>query len=143
MDPYLRAAECALRRSAAPALHLSELLRQVRCETRDLSLDGPRLQAGLLGRPDTFRVLDPWRGPWRFLRDEEQAPRSPDLDPWVVVVSDPADGDGVGHPSTRRLQACVRWLARDVDPRSGRALARWSVLVMSAEETRCALEAAA
>jgi hypothetical protein len=143
MDPYLRAAEYALRRSGAPALHLSDLLRQVRSETRDLSLDGARLQAGLLGRPDMFRVLDPWRGPWLFLREQEHTPHSPDLDPWVVVVSDPADGDGMGRPSTRRLQACVRWLARDVDPRSGHALARWSVLVMSAEESRYALEAAA
>lgn len=143
MDTYLRAAESALRRSAAPALHLSDVLRQVRSETRDLSLDAARLKTVLQRRPDLFRVLDPWRGPWRFLREPQRAAPPAELDPWVVVVSDPADGDGVGRASTRRLRACIRWLARGVDPRSEHALVRWSVLAMSAEEAGSALEAAA
>lgn len=143
MDPYLQAAEHALRRSPAPALHLTELLHQVRSETRDLSLDAPRLATALHGRPDLFRVLDPWRGPWRFLRDPESTSRPPELDPWVVVVSDPGNGDGEGRPASHRLKASVRWLARDIDPRSGRALARWSALALAAEEADDALRKAA
>lgn len=143
MDSYVRAAESVLRRTGAPALHLSDLLRQVRAETRDLSLDVARLRTVLRGRPDLFRILDPWRGPWRFLRDPEVAARPADLDPWVVVVSDPADGEGMSRASTRRLQACIRWLARGVDPRSERAVARWSLLAMAAQEVRDALDAAA
>lgn len=143
MDTYLRAAECALRRSAAPALHLTDLLHEVRCETRDLSLDAARLETALQARPDLFRVLDPWRGPWRFLREPEHSEGPRDLDPWVVVVSDPADGDGAGRRGTHRLSACIRWLARGVDPRSGRALARWSALALAAEEARDALQTAA
>ena len=143
MDTYLNAAERTLRRSAAPAMHLTDLLRQVRAETGDLSLDADRLQTALHTRPDLFRVLDPWRGPWRFLREPEPSARPAELDPWVVVVSDPGDGDGAGRPCMRRLRASVRWLAREVDPRSGRALARWSAMALAAEEADSALRKAA
>ncbi len=143
MDPYLQAAERALRRSSAPALHLTELLHQVRAETRDLSLDASRLATALHTRPDLFRVLDPWRGPWRFLRDPESSSRPAELDPWVVVVSDPAEGDGRGRPAIHLMRASVRWLARDIDPRSGCALARWSALALAAEEADGALGDAA
>jgi hypothetical protein len=142
MDTYLRAAERVLRRTAAPALHLTELLHEVRQETHDLSLDAGRLMAGLQGRPDVFRVLDPWRGPWRFLREPAAGTCGPRLDPWVVVVSDPAEENGAGTSPTGRLHTCVRWLARQVDPRSQRAVARWSALAISAEDTGNALRAA-
>jgi hypothetical protein len=148
MDPFLRAAESALRRSAEPALRLGELLRHVRADTRDLLLDGERLLSALRARPDRFRVLDPWRGPWRFIREPDSGD-PPGLDPWVVVVTDPADGDGdgvgmgVGRPSALRLRACVRWLARGVDGRSRCDVVRWSALAAAAAETHRALSTAA
>jgi hypothetical protein len=143
METYLRAAECILRRSDAPALHLTELLREVRLETRDLTLDAARLETALQRHPNLFRVLDPWRGPWRFLRSPDGSSPAHELDAWVVVVSDPGDGDGVGRSGALRLRACVRWLARGVDRRSPRAVARWSAMAMSAEAARNALRPAA
>lgn len=144
MDPLLRAAEAALRQSAAPALRLGDLLRQVRSDTRDLMLDAERLLGVLRAHPHRFRILDPWRGPWRFIREPGPSGASrTELDPWVVVVSDPAEGDGAGHPSARRMRACVRWLAAGVDTRSTRSLARWCRVASAADDARRALEAAA
>jgi hypothetical protein len=143
MDTLVHAAEAILRRATAPALRLTDLLRELRAEARDLSLDSERLLIALRARPDLFRILDPWRGPWRFIREPAAGLSGPGLDPWIVVVSDPAEQEGAGGAAARRLVACVRWLARGVDGRSPRALARWSALVLAAEEARGALDRAA
>jgi len=143
MDSCLVAAEAALRRSAAPALRLGDLLRHVRSDTRDPSLDRERLLRGLRTHPDLFRILDPWRGPWRFIREPDAWGGDPQLDPWVLTVSDPAGGDGAGRPAVRRMRSCVRWLATGVDTRSPRALAHWSRLALAADEARRTLDEAA
>jgi hypothetical protein len=143
MESCLVAAEAALRRSAAPALRLGELLCHVRSETRDLSLNRERLLRGLRAHPDLFRILDPWRGPWRFIREHDAWSSRTDLDPWVLTVSDPAVGDGAGRPAVRRMRSCVRWLATGIDARSPRALARWSRLALAADEARRTLDEAA
>lgn len=145
MDSCLVAAEAALRRSAAPALRLGELLSHVRSETRDLSLNRERLLRGLRAHPSLFRILDPWRGPWRFIRERDAWSSRVDLDPWVLTVSDPADGegDGAGRPVIRRMRSCIRWLANGIDTRSPRALARWSRLALAADEARRTLDEAA
>jgi hypothetical protein len=142
MDSCVLAAEATLRASAAPALRLGDLLHHVRSETRDLTLDRERLLRLLRARPDIFRILDPWRGPWRFIREPDTG-SGHTLDPWVLTVSDPAGGDGAGRPGVRKMRSCILWLAGGIDARSPRALARWSGLALAADEARRVLDEAA
>lgn len=141
MDRLLQAAETVLRRHAAPALRLTELLRHVRRDLGALTPDAEALRRALQTRPDRFRVLDPWRGPWRHVARDPSCPLGGD--PWVVVVGDPGD-DGVGLPkhgrettsrSERRLRASVRWLAAGIDGGTSGAVARFHVIAMAAETT--------
>ncbi|GMV05407.1 MAG: hypothetical protein AMXMBFR53_16860 [Gemmatimonadota bacterium] len=130
MESVLSAAEQILRRSGAPALRLSRLLEALRGHPGLPPLDGPGLRALLLRHPHRFRVLEPWRGPWRFVA-ERSGSGGGDDEPWVVAVRD--DGDGAGaelSPVARRVRASVRWLALSVDPHSGRSLVRWRGLLL-------------
>jgi len=132
MDALLRSAENVLRRHAAPALRLSELLGHVRSDTGLRTLDAGRLRGVLETRPDRFRLLDPWRGPWRFVREGSTTGRG--SDPWVVVVGDPGHEGGTeeGRPRPdRRLSASVRWLAVSLDPTSGRTVSRWHSIAVA------------
>jgi hypothetical protein len=132
MDALVRAAETVLRRQAAPALRLTELLEHVRAETGVRTLAADRLRAALERHPDRFRLLDPWRGPWRFVRDGPMP--SHVGEPWVVVVGDPGDQGGAQdtRPGVeRRLSASVRWLGTSVDAGSGRSLTRWHRMVVA------------
>ena len=47
----------------APALPLDQLVRQV--EDGGAAVGPDILLRALEARPDLFRVLNPWRGPWR------------------------------------------------------------------------------
>jgi hypothetical protein len=140
MDALVRSAENVLRRHAAPALRLSELLGHVRSETGLRTLDAGRLRGVLETRPDRFRLLDPWRGPWRFVRRGSTTGRG--VDPWVVVVGDPGDEGGAreGRPRPdRRLSASVRWLALTLDATSGRTVSRWHGIAVASDAARTAL----
>lgn len=141
MDRLLLAAEAALRHHAAPALRLTELLRQVRLRLGAITPDTEGLRRALQSRPDRFRVLDPWRGPWRHVaRDPALAPAG---DPWVVVVGDPGDDGADCYAGTsddlsrtqERLRASVRWLGTRLDGGTSRAVARFHVIAVAAERT--------
>jgi hypothetical protein len=137
MDALARSADTILRSQVAPALRLTELLERVRVDTGVRTLDADRLRAALELRPDRFRLLDPWRGPWRFVRS---GPTRPHVgEPWVVVVGDPGDQGGAQDTRSnveRRLSASVRWLGASVDARSGRALTRWHRMVVAESAVR-------
>ncbi len=137
MDALVLSAEMILRSQVAPALRLTDLLERVRADTGVRNLDAERLRAALELRPDRVRLLDPWRGPWRFVRSGAAPPRVGE--PWVVVVGDPGDQGAApdGRPSVaRRLSASVRWLGMSVDARSGRALTRWHRMVVAESAAR-------
>lgn len=140
MDALVNAAESVLRRHAAPALRLTELLQLVRAETGIGTLDALRLRSTLETHPDRFRLLDPWRGPWRFIRRVSDA-HTP-AEPWVVVVGDPGD-QGAPEPASRdveqRLRASVRWLGLTLDAGSSRAVARWHAMVLEESGARASL----
>ncbi len=138
MHEILHHAETALRRHPAPALRLHELLRLVRESTSNQSLDGRLLRTLLEEHPERFRILDPWQGPWRFAGIARDAGEEGD-DPWVVVITDPGDQDLVDPRPAARLRESVRWVARGVDPRSRRELARWHALMMASGEARVIL----
>lgn len=118
-----RAAE-TLARHPAPALSLDELVQQVRGGGTVVGPDV--LLRALEARPDLFRVLDPWRGPWR-----RASPRSwtPAATPWVVGLGRYPRVDGPAG----RLKASVAWLGRTLDDRSVLDLVRWLGMVREGE----------
>jgi len=137
MEHVLSAAEQILRASGAPALRLDTLLDELRATTGERALQGPRLRTLLEGRPDRFRVLDPWRGPWRTVAGAAAPLRG---EPWVVAVRDHGDGAGAyaAPRLSRRIRECVRWLGLDLDVASARRVVRWHGLLlegMAAEQT--------
>lgn len=143
MESILGAAEAALRQDGSPALRLSELLRLVRTRTRRLGLRADDLRRVLESDTQRFRVLDPWRGPWRHL-EAKDTPQEV-CDPWVLVVGDPGGDDarlGSFGPR-RRMGESVRWLGLGVDPRSLRELSRWHCVALSERRARRELEKAA
>jgi hypothetical protein len=142
MEHVLSAAEQILRASGAPALRLGALLDELRATTGERSLQASRLRSLLEGRPDRFRVLDPWRGPWRpVIRAEEAAGG----EPWVVAVRDGGDATGAyASPRlVRRIRECVRWLGLDLDAASARRVVRWQALVLEGLAAERALRKAA
>jgi len=137
MEALARSAEAILRSQDAPALRLTELVERVRADTGVRTLDPDRLRAVLEVRPDRFRLLDPWRGPWRFVRDGGGPAHVGE--PWVVVVGDPGVQGGAlpERPDVaRRLSASVRWLGARMDARSRPALARWHRMVVAERAAR-------
>lgn len=142
MEHVLSAAEQILRASGAPALQLHALLDELRATTGDRSLQAPRLRSLLEGRPDRFRVLDPWRGPWRAVARPEAPARG---EAWVVAVRDHGDASGAGGPARllRRLRECVRWLGLELDTTSVGRVVRWQTLVLEGLAADRALRRAA
>lgn len=130
MEPILAAAERILHQSGAPALRLTRLLGELHAASRAGSLDAPGLLALLRRHPDRFRVLDPWRGPWRSLGGDRDAGDDA-AEPWVVAVRDDGAGSAAGLDRvSRRLRESVRWLALCLDPQSARSVVRWRGLVV-------------
>lgn len=127
MNPIAVYAENTLRRHAHPALRLGELVDMVG-ERVDRSLDAARLRAILEGYPDRFRILDPWRGPWRT----ETEPQS---DVWVVAIGEPG-GPPPGAPAALKLRESVRWLGRGIDPRSRTDVSRWYAIALAERAVR-------
>jgi hypothetical protein len=137
MNAIASQAEHTLRNSPHPALTLSELLESV-SEIVDRTLSAARLRAILEGHPDRFRILEPWRGPWR-------SPPGTSLDgkgrpePWVVAVAEPDHPPDGASPAAINLRESIRWLARGVDPRSPSDVSRWYALALSERSVRQAL----
>ncbi len=138
MNEIVRQAEAALRRHAAPALRLRELLRLVRTRTSDRTLDARLLLTLLEEHPDRFRVLDPWQGPWRLAGIAGDTGEGAE-DPWVVLVTDPGEQDLADPRLAARLRESVRWMARGIDPRARRELIRWHAMMIAAEDARALL----
>ncbi len=117
-----------------PALRLSELLGPVG-EAVDRSLSVERLEEVLSEYPDTFRILDPWTGPWR----------TPDVGAsvaggaWVVLLDEPSPATPPPRGTVGTLRESVRWLARAVDGRSALSVSRWYAIALSEREARRAL----
>jgi len=137
MHPIAHCAERALHQHPHPALRLSELVALI-SERVDRSLDEVRLRAILEVHPDRFRILDPWRGPWKVgLEGPPEAWERRDA--WIVALTDPADPPDHGAPATLRLRESVRWLGKGVDPRSPSEVGRWYALALSERSLRAAV----
>lgn len=142
MEHVLSAAEQILRASGAPALRLTALLDELRATTGERSLQAGRLRSLLEGRPDRFRVLDPWRGPWRPVAQTDAEDQG---EPWVVAVRDGGDVTAAyASPRlVRRIRECVRWLGLDLDAASARRVVRWQALLLEGLAAERALRKAA
>jgi hypothetical protein len=129
-----RAAE-TLARHPAPALPLDELVEQVRDGG---TVVGPEvLLRALEARPDLFRVLDPWRGPWRCASPRSRASAGPRWPRWVVGLGPYPRGAGAGG----RLKSSLAWLGRTVDERSVLDLVRWLGMIREGERlTRAGIQ---
>jgi hypothetical protein len=133
MNPIAAFAENALRESMHPALRLRELVELV-AQRVDRSLDGPKLRAVLETYPDRFRILDPWRGPWRsVLAGDPEGALGCDV--WVVAVTAP-DRPPDGPPVAIKLRETVRWIGRGIDPRSQREVSRWYAIALAERALR-------
>lgn len=134
MDPIASCAERTLLRSAHPALKLSELLESV-SEAVDRTLDAQRLRAVLEGHPERFKILEPWRGAWRTIGRASGADLAAP-EPWVVAITEPEPPPDGAAPVAVKLRESVRWLARDVDPRSNADVNRWYAIALSERAVR-------
>lgn len=139
MEPIAARAASVLAQHPAPALRLSALVELLTRHDPRLRLDARALRLVLERHPQTFRFLDPWRGPWGQTRGRIPAELGAG-EPWVVVVADPGGRDAVGQPGLPKLRDSVRWLAGGVDPRSCREVARAHGFVLAEREVRDALE---
>ena len=118
-----RAAQ-SLARHRAPALPVDQLVHQVKDSGAAVGQD--ILLRELKARPDLFRVLDPWRGPWRSAsrRAAGEARTT-----WVVGLTRCGECEG----TSARLKASLAHLGRTVDERSVTDLARWLGMVREEE----------
>lgn len=139
MDALIRAADAALRCSAAPAMALNHLVDEVRAATGTTTLDPHRLLDGLRQHPDRFKILEPGNGPWRFLTGSMSA--SPASEPWVVSLGDPESPaeDGGARRIERRLRESLRRVSASVDASSPREVTRWYALVLAGQAAAQAL----
>ncbi len=113
-------------RSSAPALPLPRLVDAIAEETAGLVADTERILREIRMRPDLFRVLDPFIGPWRraTARPGETPPWSPDT--WVLGL---APGTRESSPVRARTAESLRYLGRRVDENSATAVAHWVLLI--------------
>ena len=142
MDPIASHAEAVLRHHPAPALRLSELTELLRSDLPRTTLDATALRHRLERYPETFRFLDPWRGPWCHTRGRFPAELGAS-EPWVVVVADPGVDGQRGATTLSRMRESVRWIVRAADPRSPREVSRVYGIVLEEQEARGALNRAA
>lgn len=131
-----------LDRHPAPALPFRALHRRVAAARAGPTPTRRFLLARIRSQRHRFRILDPWRGPWRTLAGGAGAPASDApvrralrdvglvFDPWVLA----ADREGVPRRSSSvtdgdRLRTTLVHLGREIDGDSPAALARWILLL--------------
>jgi hypothetical protein len=139
METLAERAAQSLTRHPAPALPIDELSEQVRG-------GGAMVGAGVLlraleARPDLFRVLDPWRGPWRSATRPDARRGAGERSAletagarWVVHLGRAATDRNPGA----RLKASVVHLGRTLDERSVTDLVRWLGMVREMSPARAA-----
>ncbi|MFV2005881.1 MAG: hypothetical protein ACC667_00460 [Longimicrobiales bacterium] len=120
-----------LARTPARTLPISQLSVLIEQESSGAAVGYDFVAHAVRARPDLFRLLDPWRGPWRMFR--LSGPKGSPLtstplggmkdEPWVLLLEPPTDTDL--DPPLRMLQASTLAAGQRVDEHSVTALARW------------------
>lgn len=137
LNPIIEYAERILLEHPHPALRLTEL-HELLAERFDRSLEQSRLRGMLEAHPKVFRVLDPWRGPWRSPAQPRAALYA--ADPWVIIVTHPDGADHSQGPTALKLRESVRWLAHDIDARSAYEVNRWYAIVLAERRARSVIQ---
>lgn len=135
MNPIARCAESALHATPHPALRLTELLDLI-ADRVGRSLTPARLRAILEDRPDRFRILDSWKGPWRVREPSHRRGSSrPEPDAWVVAVGSPDHPPDTPMPALK-LRESVRWVGLGLDGRSRIEVSRWYAIALAERAAR-------
>lgn len=134
MNPIATCTEHFMAVHPHPALRIGEILAPV-ADRVDRSLTAGRLKSALAEHPETFRLLDPWQGPWRVHAESTPATEA---DVWVVLLSG-MSGEGTAGGPVTTLRESVRWLARGIDPRSSLSVSRWYAIALAERESRRAI----
>lgn len=131
-----------LARTPARTLPISQLSHLIEQEVGGAHVGPEFVVQAVRARPNLFRLLNPWRGPWRGsgrTGSEGSAFTSNPFggvgdEPWVLLLEPPADSEL--DPPLRMLQESTLAAGRHVDEHSVTALARW--LRMSLEVAEAA-----
>ena len=134
MNPIARHAEALLHAAPHPALRLDELLELV-AERTGRSMSRAALRTVLEERPDRFRILESWQGPWRVREHAEGGGDRRQADAWVIAVESP-DTPPDAPRSALRLRESVRWVALGMDGRSRLDASRWYAIALAERATR-------
>lgn len=151
MENLLDVARRVLERHPSPALPYTELHRLICAERPGPRPDPDFLLRRIRSRRDLFRVVDPWRGPWRRLTASPEAGRyrtalaaaGLPVDLWVVAAEAAEGREDVAEVRrsfTARVRRTVLDLSRRVDANSPRAMARWIRLLGEQRALRRCLE---
>ena len=120
-----------LARTPARTLPISHLCHLMEQEVGGAGPGHESVVQAVRARPNLFRLLNPWRGPWRvpghtgpegstFIPNPLGG--TPD-EPWVLLLEPPTDSEL--DPPLRMLQDSMLAAGRRVDEHSVTALARW------------------
>lgn len=126
-----------------PISHLSDLIQQ---ETGGAGVERELVVQAVRARPNLFRMLDPWRGPWRVsgrMGPNASAFTSSQLggvadEPWVLLLEPPTDS--ALDPPLRMLQESTLAAGRRVDEHSVTALARWLRMSLEVADVASSLQ---
>ena len=138
MNTILDNAEDVLRQHPAPAMTLGQLHRRLHEQWPMLTPARPNLRRVLETEADRFLVLDPCLGPWSHAK-RGSAPLE-ELDNVLVLGLGSGLARGTRLPADARLRESVRWIARGLDRRSRRSLARLYLLLLSDGSVRTELQ---
>ncbi len=135
-----------LARTPARALAISHLSLLIGQESGGGAVEEEFVLRALRSRPELFRLLDPWRGPWLMFRRTGAAAStltshplvSTRDDPWVLLLEPPTDSE-LG-PALRMRQESTVAAGRSVDEHSVTALARWLRMTLEVEDVAPALQ---
>jgi hypothetical protein len=134
----------------AAAAPLPEMLRRLVGERPGVHAQTGRILTELTKRPDLFRVIDPWRGPWRPLLYPGTRSSRPVEErlhrfgigggPWVVGPTDAHEPDQ--HLAVRRLRESLAHLGHVADTDSFVCATRLARLFRAGDETAARLSRA-
>ena len=128
---------------ALPISHLSLLIEQ---DIGGATVEDEFVVQAVRSRPDLFRLLDPWRGPWRVSRRPGLAVSKLDSrllrdvkdEPWVLLLAPPTENQA--NAPLRMLQDSMVAAGRRVDEHSVMALARWLRMTIEVGDVAPALQ---
>jgi len=132
MDTIMSHAEEVLTQHPAPAMALIELQQRLRERRPGLAPSCDSLRVLMENNPNRFRVLDPWHRPWPQTHDSCTAEAA---DVLVMTITRGTSNDG-RLAMDARLRESVRWIARGIDVRSPRSLARLYALLLAERGAR-------